>query len=355
MKKKYLALTILLIISIGLTIFTYFNDFLYHKTIMKITDIKTISTETLTNSLNFEEKHYYQEITGKITNGKNKGKTLTIEYEKTYSSIVTEKYQKGDKVFIKDNSIDNLKRDFYLVILIDIFILSLFLVAGHKSLLIITSLIFNIFVFLLGLKLYDKNISLFLICFICSIIFIISSLLLSSGKNKKTLSAIISTIVSIIILILITSIITKITNYDGINLNNFEFLTVPINDIFLTELLISGLGAIMDVAITITSPLKEIIDKNPKIKKKDLKKSGLNIGKDIMGTMVNVLFFTYLCSGLPLFVLALRNGFTLSNYINTYFSLEITRFLVGSIGLILTIPITIYITTKIFKRGDINE
>ena len=111
-----------------------------------------------------------------------------------------------------------------------------------------------------------------------------------------------------------------------------------------------GLGAIMDVAITISSSISELIDKDNNIEKRNLIKSGKMIGKDIMGTMMNVLFFTYLCSGLPIFVLALRNGYTLSNYINNNFSLEITRFLTGSIGIVLTIPISIYISMKVFKK-----
>ena len=69
-----------------------------------------------------------------------------------------------------------------------------------------------------------------------------------------------------------------------------------------------------------------------------------------MSTMSNVLFFTYLCSGLPIFVLAIRSGFTVSNYISSNFSLELTRFLVGSIGIIMTIPITSYVSIYLQKE-----
>ena len=148
-----------------------------------------------------------------------------------------------------------------------------------------------------------------------------------------------------------TSIIIKITNYKGINLNELSFLTVPAKDIILPELLIGSLGAIMDVSITISASIAELIEKNKKISKKQLNKSAKQIGSDIMTTMTNVLFFTYICSGLPIYVLAIRNGFSIYNYITTNFSLELTRFLVGSIGIIMTIPISTYITIKVFKRG----
>ena len=154
-------------------------------------------------------------------------------------------------------------------------------------------------------------------------------------------------------MLLLLIIISKITNYKGINFNEIAYLTVPYEDILLPELLIGTLGAIMDVGITMSSSISELIDKNNKISKKNLFKSSKEIGKDIMSTMCNVLFFTYICAGLPMFVLSLRNGVTMSNYISSNYSIEITRFLVGSIGIIMTIPISTFISIKILKRGKI--
>ena len=107
----------------------------------------------------------------------------------------------------------------------------------------------------------------------------------------------------------------------------------------------------MDVAITISSSISELIQKDNNISVKNLQKSAREIGKDIMSTMSNVLFFTYLCSGLPIFVLALRNGFSMYNYISSNFTLELTRFLIGSIGIVLTIPVSAHTSIKLMKRG----
>ena len=183
------------------------------------------------------------------------------------------------------------------------------------------------------------------------IIFSIISLILASGFNKKTLSAIISVIISTLVMLITIVIIINFTGYKGINFNELSFLTVPIEDIILPELLIGSTGAIMDVAITISASISELIQKDNNISVKNLKKSAREIGKDIMSTMSNVLFFTYLCSGLPIFVLALRNGFSMYNYISSNFTLELTRFLIGSIGIVLTIPVSAYISIKFMKRG----
>ena len=353
MLKKYIPLTIIIVLSIFSLIFVYNDDFLYKKDIMKITSIKTIKEDESQNLLGIKEKYYDKEITGIITNGKNKGNNITINYEETYSSVVTEKYKVGDKVFIDNSTIDTLKRDFYISILIVIFIISIYIVGKFRGLLSIISVIINCIIFYIGLSLYFKGINIILISMLEVIAFSCISLLIAGGINKKTLSAIISVNVCVLIMLLLLLIVIKTTNYKGINFNELEYLTVPIEDILLPELIIGTLGAIMDVAITISAAISELINKDKLISTKNLYKSSKEIGKDIMSTMINVLFFTYLCAGLPMFVLAIRNGFTISNYISSNYSLEITRFLVGSIGILLAIPISTFIAIKIFKRGEV--
>ena len=349
---KKIKLIIAIIIAIVTIVFIYNDDFLYKEEIMKITHIETINIEKETNDLGIEEEYYNLSIKGIITNGKNKGKYKTVTYEDTYSQVVTDRYRIHDKVFIKNSNIEGLKRDVYIAILVVVFILLIYIVGKKEGLLSICSVILNLIIFYIGLDLYFRGINILFICIIESLIFSALSLFIAGGINKKTVSAIISVVISTLIILSGLLIIVKTTNYKGINFNELSFLTVPPEDIILPELLIGMLGAVMDVAITISSSIDELIEKDKKISTKNLKKSSKQIGKDIMSTMTNVLFFTYLCSGLPIFVLAIRNGFSMYNYITTNFSLELTRFLVGSIGIIMTIPITTYISIKVFRRGD---
>lgn len=349
-KKDIVILSIIILFSISSILFTLFNDSFYKKEIMKIDSIETKESEISTNPFNFKEKYTKKVIKGTITNKSNKGIKKEIEYEESYSSIVTEKYKVGDKVFISNDDIDGLKRDTYIVILVSIFIIFMYLLGKIRGLITVLNVSMNATIFYLLLELYFKGMNLLLLCIIESIIFTIISLLISSGKNRKTMSAIVSTIVSTIILLLMNYIIIKVTDYKGTNFNELSFLTVPFEDVFLCSIMMGGLGAIMDVAISISSSLAELIEKDKNISNKNLIKSGKAIGKDILGTMMNVLFFTYLCSGLPIFVLALRNGYSISNYINNNFNLEITRFLTGSIGIVMTIPISIFISIKLLKK-----
>ena len=133
---------------------------------------------------------------------------------------------------------------------------------------------------------------------------------------------------------------------------NMELLTRPYEGIFISEIILGGLGAIMDISISISSSLNEMLQKDPKITSKQLIKSGFNIGRDIMSTMINVLFFTYICSVIPNLTILFRNGINLSSLINSYITLEMTRALIGAIGITITIPISVYTTVFMYKRRD---
>ena len=347
--KKAVLITLVLL-SVAALVFIYNDDFLYSQQIMKITNIDTVSEETSRNTMGLSEEHYTRRITGTVLNGKEKGDEKQFLYEETYSSVVTDRFRVGDKVFVDGTELQ-LKRDFYLALIAAVFIILIYLVGSYKGLLSAASVVINSVIFYIGLFLYDKGVNLLLVCVVEMIVFSVLSLILASGVNKKTLAAVVSVVISTGFMLTLLLIVVKTTNYKGINFNEVSFLTVPAEDIILPELLIGSVGAVMDVAITICSAMAELIAKNKDISEKELNKSAKEIGKDIMGTMSNVLFFTYLCAGLPVFVLAIRNGFLLRNYITSNFSLELSRFLVGSIGIVVTIPISAFVAIRIMKRG----
>ena len=351
MNKKRWILLLLVVLSIIILTFIYNNDFLYKKNIMKIESIKLLNTYSEYNDLNLKEEYKTLEIKGTITNGSNKGETKILKYEESYSSVVTDKYRVGDKVILEKNGDIELKRDFYVALLLLIFINLIYVVGEFSGLLSVITVFFNILIFIIGLDFYFRGFNILFICILESIIFSISSLFISSGINKKTIAAVVSVFASTLIILIMVVLVSYLTNYQGVNMNELSFLTIPPEDIIIPELLIGSLGAIMDVAITISSSVSELIDKDNNISNKNLVKSSKEIGKDIMATMSNVLFFTYLCGSLPLFILAIRNGFSVINYVNTNFSLELSRFLVGSIGIILAIPVSTFISINIFRRG----
>lgn len=348
----YVALFVLLVV---LTIFVYNDDFIYSRPILKITEIETVKTEENTNSLNLTEKYYTKKITGVITNTAEKGKTKTVSYRETYSSVVTERYRVGDKIFIEHNCVDELKRDTYIAAMLGLLVFALCLLGHKRGFLIIVSVTVNIFIFLICLQLYLKGINLIFLTVLSSIVFSVLSILVSCGRNKKAFAAICSSAAAVLILSAGLLIIVGVNKYKDVNFNGLSFLTVPPETVFTAELIIGGLGAIMDVCVTMSSSVGELIEKDENISKKALKKSTKNIGRDILNTMINVLFFTFLCASLPVFVLAVRNGFSVYNYIVSNFSLEITRFLLGGISIVMSIPLSSLISIRILKGGGKDE
>ena len=352
--KKFIYIFIIIISLISI-IFVNNNYFLYKSEIMDVTSIKDINFDYDYNDLGIKEKIYYQKICGNILNGKNKGKKVCLKHQYAKSQVIDDKYHIHDKLFINDNSIEGLKRDSFFLYLIIISFVSMIFVAGRRGFFSFVSLIINILLFYFFLFCYSYGFNPIILCLLVSFLFTIISLFISVGFNKKAFASIISVIVCLLLLFTLIEGLALITKFKGINFNILSYLTVPAEEIFIVSLIFGGLGAIMDVAITISSSVFELIQLNKKITNNAIIKSCKEIGTDILPTMINVLFFTYFASELPLFVLAIRNGFSIYNYISTYYSLEVMRFLCGSIGLCLSIVISIFVSIKLYRRGDFLE
>jgi uncharacterized membrane protein len=187
------------------------------------------------------------------------------------------------------------------------------------------------------------------------IVFTVFSLLLVGGFNQKTFTAIISTITGTFLTLIIAYVVMKLTNEKGVRYEEMQFLTHPPHEIFMAEILVGCLGAVMDVCITISSSVYELSEKNPNISRKALMDSGMEIGKDIMGTMTNVLFFAYVSGAIPMLLVYLKNGFQTGYSFNMNLSLELIRALTGSIGIVLAIPLSLFTSVFIQQRHRKNR
>ena len=111
----------------------------------------------------------------------------------------------------------------------------------------------------------------------------------------------------------------------------------------------SGLGAIMDVAVTLSAAMGELIRKKPDISIKKLYLSGREVGYDIMGTMISVLLFTFAAGLIPSFLIRMNNEVAFFTNVRLYIPFEISRFLIESIGIVAAIPISIVVASALFK------
>ena len=358
MKKLNIKIIILLILSILSIVFVYNDYFLYKTPILKIIKIDNKLDDSNTSN----EKYYIQQITGKIMNGLYKGSILETNNNYYESLILDVKLEKNTEIFVKLSddgkqilSIENVKRDKYLVILLVIFVDLIIIVAGKKGLKTIISLLVNILITAFAIIFFKNNymkINMLVLYLIISIIFIIFSLFITNGKSMKTLSAIISSVVSLFLTFTLSYILINIYK-EELYIWNMEYIEVVYDyyNYLYVSILLCGLGAIMDISITVSSALNELINKNPKIDLKSIYKSGKVISKDIVGTMINVMLFTCYTSIIPTIILAVKNHMTLNRALDLYGSMELTIVLCNCIGIVLTIPISLYISVLILRKG----
>ena len=363
-RKRIISICAVIFLLMAAMVFTYNNYFLYKEDIVKITAVKNEEVYEK-EGLNGEvEKYYNQEITAIIKSGEYKGKSITLNNTCSYSGVKDEGYKKGNYLFVSlsgsedklSANILSVKRDMYVMVLICVFILGIVIFAGKKGVLSIISIIMNIIIFTYALNEYVNGKDILKLCNLMIILFTMISLILASGINKQTVCAIISTLISVALIFIIYKITKE--NFEQPEYMMMEYITNPehLDHIFMAGVLIGGLGAIMDVAISISVAVNELINKDKNISVKNLISSVKEIGYDIMGTMINVLFFTYMCGAIPMLILKIKNGYKFLSIIKFQIPFEIIRFLVGAIGIVVTIPISGFIAITILKkRRQVND
>lgn len=350
---KYFVLAFFSFFSI---LFVYNDYFLYKRPILKIDKIE----ETVEESETTSEKHITQEIYGTIKNGEHKGKKIKVINHTSTSGVYDEKIHKNSELFVEinDNSniaigLNEVKRDKYIVILLVIFIDSILLVAGKKGFKTLISLLINIFISGLAIFFFQKNSrtsNMLLLYSIVSILFITGSLYITNGKHKKTFAAILSSIASIFISFGLALFLIKLYK-KPIPYWTLEYIEAvhDYENFFYVTILLSGLGAIMDIAITMSSSLSELVDKDSKISLKALRNSAKEISRDIIGTMINVMLFTCYTSVIPMIFLMMKNNIIIGDAIRRYGQIELIVVLTSCISIALAIPISQYISISILK------
>ena len=242
-----------------------------------------------------------------------------------------------------------------ILILLLILLILMTVVGGTRGVQSFFTLILNFFTLFFMIILIGAKIDPIKVTFIGAMIISFFSLFFINGFNKKTLASLISVVIVIVLVMLITynmGINAKIQGFSNEQTDTVSFysLYVQINfsKIVICEILIGLLGAIIDVSISISSSMNEIYRNDSPITKHELFKSGMNIGKDILGAMTNTLFFAYISGFMTLMIYFNQLKYSLATIINAkVFCSEVFQSICCGIGIILIIPITAFITSKL--------
>ena len=150
---------------------------------------------------------------------------------------------------------------------------------------------------------------------------------------------------------------------DAIQLSiNMSTINFDFRDLLFAGIIVSALGACMDVGMSIASSLDEIKMKNPDITWIELLKSGMNIGRDVIGTMTNTLILAYVGGSLTLILLFMACDMNIIEILNKETIAEqIVSAIAGSMGVVYTVPITSFIYAilnrdkLVYKKSSENK
>ncbi|MFD2210399.1 YibE/F family protein [Virgibacillus halophilus] len=365
--KQICFLIILAVCCAASFIFVTHNETFYDRPIAKVIQTKVTDTTNVKDSRHNKDKLSTQHITAELKNGKDKGQLIQLTNQYSLSKAYDQRYDVGDELFVTidktkksshlTGSIQDVKRDTYIVFAGWLFFFILLAVGKRQGLFSGISLAVNAILLSYALDIYvsNSNTNLLWICGIIAVLFTVISLLLVNGFNEKTYAAIIATMIGTAASLIVTVVVMWVTSENGMHYEEMQFLTRPYKLVFMAGLFIGSLGAVMDVAITMSSSVFELYQKNPDVSIKALKTSGMDIGKDIMGTMTNILFFAYISGSIPALILYLKNASPLGFTLSMNLSLELARALAGGIGIVLTIPIGLYTTIFFVNRKRVKR
>ncbi len=328
--------------------------------------------DVITDNVSGESEFVTVLFKAQVRNGELRGKTIDVvqEIDKSYV-FCPKQVEQGDDILVEGYT-QNGERQFYfgdyvrvtpliwLLIVFCALIIVFSKMQGLKTVISLALTCLSVFVVLIPAILNGHNIYFWSVA-VCVYITVMT-LSIVSGFTIKSLCAGIGCVCGVICSGLIVLIMDKFLNMTGMLEEESVYLLQlypdnPINlkAIIFAMIIVGAVGAVMDVAMSISSSLYELRIKSPAISSKELMKSGFVIGRDMMGTMANTLVLAYIGSSLTCVLLLVAYNANIEQVINKEMIVaEILQALAGSLGILLTLPLTSAVCSVIYKEGQSN-
>ena len=301
-----------------------------------------------------------------ILTGRYKGDTAIVE--NYFSSLYNVRVAEGDKISIRIDttgedeyqvSVYNYYRVPQMIGCIVAFVLLLVLIGGKKGAKSVAGLAFTVVCILwillpLALKGYSPLAVTILLILVCNFV----SFFLIDGISTKTVVAAIGSMLGVLagaVFALIAQNAMSITTYQMDEAETLLLITstteLKIRDLFLCGILISCMGAVMDVAMSICSAEAEIHQVDRSLGMAKLIASGMNIGRDAMGTMANTLILAVAGTSLNMMLMIYSYDVSFQQLMNTDFvAIEIIQCIAGSVGIVCTVPLVALLSAAVFGK-----
>ncbi len=182
------------------------------------------------------------------------------------------------------------------------------------------------------------------------------------GPTRKTVVASAGTVAGVVIAGLVAAIFGAATGISGWNVSDIETLItlwntngINVGELLFAGLLISSLGAVMDVAMSVASSMGEVLAQNPAMSRGALFASGMRIGRDMMGTDSNTLILAFAGGSVSMLVLDYAYDLPILQILNSNnIGISVMQGLAGSFGVVLAVPVTVALATLLYtaKRPE---
>jgi uncharacterized membrane protein len=305
-------------------------------------------------------QHLYQTIKVQVLDGPKKDEVITIEND--YLEL-----KKGDKFYFnylvdingnEQYGITNIDRRASLGLMILLFVIAVIVFGGFqglRSLLALVGSFLAIFYILLPglLSGWNPLIASFLVA--SGILFV--AIFFTHGFNRESIVAYVGTMLAVFITGLFSMFAVWATRLSGFTGEESAYLdlgtkgSLDFTGLLLGAIIIGILGVLDDIAVTQSAVVSELYDSNPQISRKEVYSRALRVGREHVGALVNTLVLAYAGVSLPILLYFKLYNMNFISVINMeIFATEIVRAIVGSVGLILTVPIVTFIAV-IYLKG----
>ena len=308
-----------------------------------------------------------QKVRVKMLTGVRKGEELDVTSSSGY--LFGAACTVGMKVIVMQSvtgkttiaSVYSQDREWVIYIFALLYLLALCVIGGKQGIKGCLGLIFTffcvIFVYLPLVYLgYSPFWSAVFICFLTTLV----TMYLIGGPTKKTCAATLGTLAGVVLAGISAWCFSKASGISGYNVSDIETLMtlwntnrIQVGGLLFSGLLISCLGAVMDVAMSISSAIDEIYKQNSSLTRKELFKAGMRVGRDMMGTDSNTLILAFAGSSVSTLLLDYAYDLPYQQIINSNnIGIAIMQGLAGSFGIVLSVPLTVLICTILFHRKE---
>ncbi len=308
-----------------------------------------------------------QKVHVKMLTGTRKGEELDVTSSSGY--LFGAACTVGMKVVVMQSvagettiaSVYSQDREWVIYIFALLYLLALCVIGGKQGIKGCLGLIFTFFcVIFVYLPLVYLRFSPFwaavFICFLTTLV----TMYLIGGPTKKTCAATLGTLAGVVLAGLSAWCFSKASGISGYNVSDIETLMtlwntnrIQVGGLLFSGLLISCLGAVMDVAMSISSAIDEIYKQNTSLTRKELFKAGMRVGRDMMGTDSNTLILAFAGSSVSTLLLDYAYDLPYQQIINSNnIGIAIMQGLAGSFGIVLSVPLTVLICTVLFHKNE---